>query len=175
MLVVHHTPIFHPVTSIRGYLAPLLQTVLSSGMNVFVMHTNFDHAPGGVNDTLAELLGLCNVAPMKLGLVGDCYLKSDEIRCLLGCGLIIWGSLSSVHRLAVVGGSGFDPDLIDEAVTLGADAFLSAEPKHSVIRSAPIPLIQATHYGLEAPAMKMLSCRMGWTYIEDPPTMGIVP
>ncbi|HVP95103.1 MAG TPA: Nif3-like dinuclear metal center hexameric protein [Methanoregulaceae archaeon] len=175
VLVVHHTPIFHPVTSVRGPLMPLLRTALSSGMNVYVMHTNFDRAPGGINDTLAELLGLCNAAPMKLGIVGDCRLKLEEIRNILGCELLVWGKLSSPRRLAVVGGSGFDADLIDEAVTLGADAFLSAEPKHSVIRNSPVPLIQATHYALEAPAMKALSGRMGWTFIEDPPAMVIVP
>ncbi len=175
MLVVHHTPIFHPVTSVRGHLAPLLRTALSAGINIYVMHTNFDRAPDGVNDTLAGLLGLCNAAPMELGIVGDCRLKIEEIRNILGCELLVWGSLSSLRRLAVVGGSGFDPDLIDEAVTLGADAFLSAEPRHSVIRNSPIPLIQATHYALEAPAMKALSGRMGWTWIDDPPGMVIVP
>jgi dinuclear metal center YbgI/SA1388 family protein len=175
MLVVHHTPIFHPVTAVRGHLAPLLRTVLSSGMNVYVLHTNFDRAPGGVNDTLAELLGLCNTAPMDLGIVGDCHIEVDEIRTILGCELLIWGHVSSFRRLAVVGGSGFDPGLIDEAVALGADAFLSAEPKHSVIRNSPLPLIQATHYALEAPAMRTLSGRMGWTWIEDPPAMVIVP
>ena len=74
MLVVHHTPIFHPVTAVRGPLVSLLRSVLASGMNIFVMHTNFDHAPRGVNDSLAELLGLTNTTPMALGLVGDCQL-----------------------------------------------------------------------------------------------------
>jgi dinuclear metal center YbgI/SA1388 family protein len=175
MLVVHHTPIFHPVTSVRGHLAPLLRTVLTSGMNVYVMHTNFDRAPRGVNDTLAELLGLSNAAPMELGIVGDCHIGVEQISTILGCELLVWGHLPSFRRLAVVGGSGFDPGLIGEAVTLGADAFLSAEPKHSVIRESPLPLIQATHYALEAPAMKALSGRMSWTWIEDPPAMVIVP
>ena len=175
MLVVHHTPIFHPVTSVRGRLAPLLRTVLSAGLNIYVMHTNFDRAPNGVNDTLAGLLGLCNAAPLKLGVVGDCRLEIEGIRDVLGCELLVWGPLSRLRRLAVVGGSGFDPDLIDEAVTLGADAFLSAEPKHSVIRSSPVPLIEATHYALEAPAMKALAVRMGWTWIDDPPGMVLVP
>lgn len=175
VLVVHHTPLFHPVTSVRGHLAPLLRTVLSSGMNVYVMHTNFDRAPGGVNDTLAELLGFCNAAPMELGIVGDCQIEIEKISAILGCKLLVWGHLPPFRRLAVVGGSGFDPALIGEALALGADAFLSAEPKHSVIRESPLPLIQATHYALEAPAMKALSGRMGWTWIEDPPAMVIVP
>ncbi len=171
MLVVHHTPIFHPVTAVRGPLASLLRPVLASGLNVFVMHTNFDHAPSGVNDSLGGLLGLTNTTPMSLGLVGDCDLTPGRIGDLLHSPLRVWGDLPPIRRLAVVGGSGFDTGLIQEAVSLGADAFLSAEAKHSVIRESPLPLIEATHYCLEAPAMQMLSSRMGWHYIDDPPTM----
>jgi dinuclear metal center YbgI/SA1388 family protein len=171
MLVVHHTPIFHPVTAVRGPLVPLLRSVLNSGMNVFVMHTNFDHAPQGVNDTLAGLLGLTNTTQMTLGLVGDCQLVPEQIGKMLHSPLRIWGDLHSISRLAVVGGSGFDIALIQEARALGADAFLSAEAKHSVIRESPLPLVEATHYALEAPAMQELSSRMGWHYIDDPPKM----
>ncbi len=174
-LVVHHTPIFHPVTSVRGHLAPLLLAVLSSGLNIYVMHTNFDRAPRGVNDTLAGMLGLCNAAPMEIGIVGDCNHSLKEIRDILGCELLVHGPVTAPRRLAVVGGSGFDLALIDEAVSLGADAFLSAEPKHSVIRESPIPLIQATHYALEAPAMKALAGRMNWTWTDDPPSLVIIP
>ena len=53
MLVVHHTPIWHPLTQIRGYDAELLKTALGAGLNIFVMHTNFDHARDGINDAPA--------------------------------------------------------------------------------------------------------------------------
>ena len=175
MLVVHHTPIFHPVTAVRGPLVSLLRPVLASGMNIFVMHTNFDHAPLGVNDSLAGLLGLTNTTPMALGLVGDCQLVPDQIGKILHSPLRVWGELHSIRRLAVVGGSGFDVGLIQEALSLGADAFLSAEAKHSVIRESPLPLVEATHYALEAPAMQILSSRMGWHYIDDPPDMVPIP
>jgi putative NIF3 family GTP cyclohydrolase 1 type 2 len=175
MLVVHHTPIFHPVTAVRGQLVSLLRSVLASGMNIFVMHTNFDHAPQGVNYSLAGLLGLTNTTPMSLGLVGDCQLVPEQVGNILHSPLQIWGELGSIHRLAVVGGSGFDIDLIQEAQNLGADAFLSAEAKHSVIRESPLPLVEATHYALEAPAMQILSSSMGWHYIDDPPMMIAIP
>lgn len=175
MLVVHHTPIFHPVTTVRGSLLSLLRPVIASGMNIFVMHTNFDHAPKGVNDSLAEILGLKNTTRMALGLVGDCQLVPDQIEKILRSPLRIWGEIHPIRRLAVVGGSGFDINLIHEAKCLGADAFLSAEAKHSVIRESPLPLVEATHYALEAPAMQMLASRMGWHYIDDPPKMIAYP
>ena len=99
----------------------------------------------------------------------------EQIGKILHSPLRIWGELHPIRRLAVVGGSGFDTDLIREAGNLGADAFLSAEAKHSVIRESPLPLIEATHYALEAPAMQMLSSRMGWHYIDDPPKMIAIP
>jgi len=171
MLVVHHTPIFHPVTCVRGTLAPLLRSILSAGMNIFVMHTNLDHAEPGVNDSLATLLGLSNQSRMTLGIVGDCSMELPTISRILGTPLRVWGEPGPVRRLAVVGGSGFDEVLLREALDLGADAFLSSEAKHSVIRGSPLRLIEATHYALEAPAMRMLSERMNWYFIDDPPRM----
>lgn len=170
MLVVHHTPLWQPVSAVRGGTMHLLRRILGAELNLYVMHTNFDRAPGGVNDTLASILGLTNTVPMSLGVVGDCRLSLEEIRGLLPPGgLRIFGEIDTFHRLAVVGGSGFDPAIIGEAAALGADAFLSAELKHSVGRAAPIPCIEATHYALEAPAMEALAARMSWHFIPDPP------
>jgi len=175
MLVVHHTPLWTPLTSLTGETAALMREVLGAGLNIWVMHTNFDHAETGVNDALAELLGLKETAPMTLGLVGDCSLSLKEIASRLDCPLRVWGTIHPPKRLAVVGGSGFDSHFLDEAQALGADAFLSAELKHSVYRSAPLPCIEATHYALEAPAMRRLAAHKGWQYIEDAPLLRIVP
>ena len=175
LLVVHHTPLWRPVTALTGETAALLRTVLSAEMNVYVMHTNFDRAPGGVNDALAELLGLTGVTPMSLGCTGSCALSADEIGRRLKSPLRIWGGLAEIRRLAVIGGSGFDLPFLHEAKALGADAFLSAEMKHSVARAAPLPCIEATHYSLEAPAMKRLAIRNGWEYIDDPPVLRALP
>jgi putative NIF3 family GTP cyclohydrolase 1 type 2 len=69
----------------------------------------------------------------------------------------------------MVAGSGFDHAFLNEAKEGGADAFLSAELKHSVARLAPLPCIEATHYALEAPSMRRLALRKGWQYLDDPP------
>ncbi len=175
MLVVHHTPLWNPVTSLTGPTATLMRPVLAAGLNIYVMHTNFDHAAGGINDALAELLKLTTTRPMTLGLVGDCPLTIAEIAGRLGCPLRTWGNPAMPGRLAVAGGSGFDPAFFAEAQELGATAFLSAELKHSVYRSAPLPCIEATHYALEAPGMERLAQKNGWTFIPDPPVVSFVP
>lgn len=171
MLVVHHTPLWTPLTALTGQTAGLMRDVLAAGLNIWVMHTNFDHAEEGVNDALAELLSLTNIQPMSLGLVGTCSVSPEEMAAKLACPIRLWGTMRKIHRLAVVGGSGFDPALLAEAYQMGADAFLSAELKHSVYRSAPLPCIEATHYALEAPAMRRLAARKSWHYIEDTPTL----
>ena len=175
MLVVHHTPLWSPITAVRGPTSHLLRTILAARMNLYVMHTNFDRAEGGVNDVLASKLGLFATERMTVGLVGDCSLDVTEIvRRLPGGGIRVYGEIETIRRLALVGGGGFDPDLIREAAALGAEAFLSAELKHSVARASPIPCLEATHYALEAPAMEALSSRMGWHYIPDPPHVVVV-
>jgi len=169
MLVVHHTPLWTPVTAITGPTASLMRPLLAAGMNLYVMHTNFDHAPEGVNDALAELLSIENPVPLSLGVIGSCTISIDELSRRVGGNIRIWGELSTLSRLAMVAGSGFDPALLAEAKEAGADAFLSAELKHAVTRSAPLPCIEATHYALEAPAMRRLALLKGWQYLDDPP------
>jgi dinuclear metal center YbgI/SA1388 family protein len=175
MLLVHHTPLWTPLFSLTGPTAALMRDVLAAGLNIYVMHTNFDHAGAGVNDALAELLSLANTEPLTLGLVGDCSLSLEEITRRLNCPVRVWGKIKKLQRLAVVGGSGFDPAYLGEAVEIGADAFLSSEMKHSVYRSAPLPCIEATHYALEAPAMVRLAAQKGWQFIDDPPVLHPVP
>ncbi len=175
LLVVHHTPIWNPLTAIRGADTSLFRMVLAADLNLYVMHTNYDHAPGGVNHVLADLLGLSDRTAMSLGLTGICTLSPGEISSLLHAPLRIWGALKEIRRLAVAAGSGFDPVLFGEAVAAGADAFLSAELKHSVARSSPLLLLESTHYALEAPAMKALAVRQSWEYLDDPPLLTSVP
>jgi dinuclear metal center YbgI/SA1388 family protein len=175
MLLVHHTPLWTPLTSLTGPTAALMHDVLGAGLNIYVMHTNFDHAESGVNDALAELLSLTNTEPMTLGLVGNCPLTLEEIARRLDCPVRVWGKIKKLQRLAVVGGSGFDPVFMAEAKEKGADTFLSAELKHSVYRGAPLPCIEATHYALEAPAMERIARNRGWKFIADPPVISLIP
>ena len=155
MLVVHHTPIWTPLTALVGPTASLMRDILAGHLNV--------------------LLGLSGCRPLSLGLVGTCTLTLDEIAARLGAPLRVWGECGAVKQLAVVAGSGFDPAILAEARDLGADAFLSAELKHSVARAAPLPCLESTHYALEAPAMKRLAAQKGWQYIDDPPHVRIIP
>ncbi|MDD1696532.1 MAG: Nif3-like dinuclear metal center hexameric protein [Methanoregula sp.] len=175
MLVVHHTPLWTPLTALRGGTANLMRALLTADMNLYVMHTNFDNAQEGVNDALAELQSLTDITRMSRGCIGTCTISPADISKRLGGNIRLWGKIKKIRKLALVAGSGFDTKSIEEAKLLGADAFLSAEMKHSVALSSPLPCLEATHYALEAPAMLRLATRRGWQYIEDPPVQQIIP
>ncbi len=123
MLVVHHTPLWTPVTAMRGKTASLMRALLSSEMNLYVMHTNFDRAREGVNDALAELLSLTDITPMSHGCIGTCTISPAEISKRLGGTIRLWGKIKKIRRLALVAGSGFDPAFIEEAKDTGCRCF----------------------------------------------------
>ncbi|HHW07790.1 MAG TPA: Nif3-like dinuclear metal center hexameric protein [Clostridia bacterium] len=59
-ILVHHPPIFHPLKRLTAAdpEARLLMEAIRNGLNIYAAHTNLDKAPGGVNDRLAQVLGL---------------------------------------------------------------------------------------------------------------------
>lgn len=178
-LVVHHPAFWNPMHGVTGRSAEILRPLMRNNVNLYAMHTNFDHANEGINDALAEEIGLTNCVrmdktPDSLGFVGTMTKSFEEISRILGCGLRAWGDVSQVTRLAVVGGAAFDPELIDEAVFLGAEAYMASELKYNLARESPIPCIEATHYALEAPGMRRLAKVHGWTFFEDVPVTSII-
>jgi dinuclear metal center YbgI/SA1388 family protein len=66
LIVVHHPPIFHPLTSLREDIATqsLLMRTVREGVSVIAMHTNADAVSGGINTALASMLGLIDIRPL---------------------------------------------------------------------------------------------------------------
>ncbi|MBP6964670.1 MAG: Nif3-like dinuclear metal center hexameric protein [Armatimonadetes bacterium] len=63
LLITHHpliSPNWQPLPSVRLDVYPqsLVYQLINSGIALYVMHTNYDSADGGINDTLAEKLGV---------------------------------------------------------------------------------------------------------------------
>jgi len=60
LLLLHHPIIFHPLKHLRleGAANQRLHRLFAGNIAVCAAHTNFDVAPGGTNDVLAETLGL---------------------------------------------------------------------------------------------------------------------
>ncbi len=59
-IVAHHAVIFRPLSEVLTDrpIGRLMQKLLVNQINVYIAHTNLDTAVGGVNDVLAERLGL---------------------------------------------------------------------------------------------------------------------
>ena len=173
-LVVHHPAFLAPMHSIVGRNAEIARPLIKADVNLYAMHTNFDHAEGGINDALAEELRLKDRVRMSLGVVGTLTTPLSEVAEILDCGLRVWGDVDGISRIAVVGGSAFDWELIEEAASLGAEAYLASELKYNIALESPIPCIEATHYALEAPGMRALAKREGWTFIDGTPLTKVI-
>jgi dinuclear metal center YbgI/SA1388 family protein len=60
MILLHHTPLFYPAGDLREDQMPgrLLAEMIRRHMCLYCAHTNLDMAAGGVNEALADRLGL---------------------------------------------------------------------------------------------------------------------
>ena len=68
LIISHHPLIFKPLSSVNesDHISRKVIKLLNSGISVFSFHTRADKVTGGVNDKLAELLGLENGVYKKL-------------------------------------------------------------------------------------------------------------
>ena len=132
--------------------------MIRNGISAICMHTNLDAAEGGVNDVLAEKLGLTGIELLneeKIGRVGTlkCELPLVEFTRFvvesLGCnGLRYIDAGKPVHRVAVGGGacSGY----IGQAIALGCDTFVTSDLKYNdFLDTKGINLIDAGHFPTE--------------------------
>lgn len=73
LLLTHHPLIFHPLKKVNILDPPcnLLSKALRNNLNIVSLHTNFDIAPGGVNDMLAERLGINSALPLVVTRVDE--------------------------------------------------------------------------------------------------------
>lgn len=68
VLVTHHPLIFKPLSSISS-ASPLgrqIQKAIKADLAIVSLHTNYDIASGGLNDLLAEKIGLQGCVPLRI-------------------------------------------------------------------------------------------------------------
>ena len=124
------------------------------------MHTNFDVAEGGMNEILAERLGLKNIRFVGDTLNNESFIRTGEVdeislsdflevvkEKLKVDGLRYTGSLNKkIHKVGILAGSGgFELYL---ASRLHCDAFITGEVKHNQALDAVdlnLSLIEVSH------------------------------
>mgnify|MGYP000758458365 FL=1 len=167
-LIVAH----HPVMNLHWHqrelntlrpdtrLGKLLIFLVKSGVAAICMHTNLDAAPGGVNDALAQVLGLTAAGPLGddgIGRVGELpgELTTEELLKLVKDrlqpnGIRYADAKRPIRRLAVGGGA--CGDYFRAAVERGCDAFVTSDVKYDQFldaRALGLTLVDAGHFPTE--------------------------
>lgn len=175
VLFTHHPLIFKSVShiEINTYPGNILALAARGNISVVTAHTNLDVARGGINDILADLLGLQNVDVLEprleepgvgLGRVGDLpkatnlLVLSNTVKTMLGADHIrlVGQKEERVRRIAVVGGSG--GSLISSAARSGADVLITGDVGHHTALEAKtlgIALMDGGHFHTEKTAFNI--------------------
>lgn len=167
MIVTHHPILFHARRNLCEDDAEgrLLCNIMRSGIALAAMHTNFDNVCPGVNDVLAETLGLTDVQALEQGMrIGNVQETSlaEFARFVgekLGGPVRIYGQKDrTVRRVAVLGGAG--EDFVSIALEAGADVYVTGEMGYHKGLSAVddgLCVLEAGHAATENPAISMLA------------------
>ena len=178
LILAHHPVIFHPVKALLAGdpTADKLIALVRKGIAALCAHTNLDVAVGGVNDALAEKIGLKNVEifqpdgvdavgrPYGLGRIGvleDSFTLiefAEKVKNSLGSNGLRYVDVGrKVHRVAVGGGS-CGSELYD-AFRKGCDTFVTADLKYDHFLDAKalgLNLIDAGHFPTENVVLPVL-------------------
>lgn len=182
-LITHHPLIFKPFSAVITDQpeGEMLERVIRHKITVIGCHTNLDNAVGGVNDVLAEWLGLEELQPLipfmesgrsgagtgRIGQYDEGISKDlfmERLLNVLGLSEVqVAGVLPErIRKVGLCGGSG--SGFAQVAMAGGADLYLSAEIKHSTARWAEqsgFCVIDGTHYGTERPVVDYLAEKLG--------------
>lgn len=167
MIVTHHPILFRGRQNLNTDDAEgrLLYRLIRSGIALAAAHTNFDNVHPGVNDALAETIGLENVIPGEHGMcVGDISeMTLGELKKLvetrLGGPVRAYGSPEKlVARVAVLGGAG--EDFVSDAIAAGAEVYITGEMAYHKGLTAVergLCVLEAGHAATENPSIFHLS------------------
>lgn len=166
LIVTHHPFLFHPQKQFLDS-SPAFQAA-KHNIAVISAHTSYDCAVGGVNDILAETVGLTEVHPsecgmFRIGLVPKQSAKdfAKTVQTALQAKASVSLPEKVLRCVAVCGGAG--ADFIADAKAQGADLFLTGEAKHHEILDATalgISVVCAGHFETEMPAVRALCARV---------------
>lgn len=173
LIISHHPFIFNPLKRIDEAIYDKLEALISGSVCVLSYHTRLDSAQGGVNDTLVSKIGLCDLECFggesgRIGRIGYCE-KTDaesfakKIKSALGIDYLraCFEKGLTIHKVAVVSGCG--KSLLEEAKSLGADAFVTSEFSHNHYLEAKelgIALFDAGHYFTENPVIYTIKAEL---------------
>lgn len=143
LIITHHPYLFNPTNSIdfRDSFYNRLKRCIKNDITVFAFHTNLDIAKGGVNDNLANILGLRDIKSLEqdkeIGLGRYGYIEKQSASKYLGevkeklkaSGLVAYGNLKKeIKKVALCGGAG--SSLIEDAINKSCDLIITGDVKY---------------------------------------------
>ena len=167
LIVTHHPLMFSAIKRLveTSYEPALICRMIRAGISLIAAHTNLDQAPGGVNDTLAAVIGLGDVTGEGFLRVGDlprpmsAAALAEHISRRLGDVVRVMGDADAIiTRVGLCSGSGSDE--WPAAAAMGAQAFLTGEVKHHHALEASangVVLLEAGHHATELPGIFALA------------------
>ena len=177
LVVTHHPLIFGAVKQVNdtGYDGRNLLYLIENGIAAMNLHTNLDCCPGGVNDVLAETLGLKGVEllnpvgtdaqgrPYGLVRMGEVPAQSVSqfaafVKQALSCPGVRFADAEKEVRKVAVGGGSCGSE-IEEVLAAGCDTLVTADLKYHHFEEAKyrgLNLIDAGHFETENPVCDVL-------------------
>lgn len=171
MIISHHPLMFHAIKRLTSAdpMQRTLISLISNDIPLFSAHTNLDCVRGGLNDYLAERLGIKNTSVIEVtgtidgiehgfGRIGEVGDGTDLGQMLERC-ITVLGTPSVkyvgdpnrlIKRVAVNCGGGADE--IGICIELGADLFITGDVRYNPARDCydcGMALIDAGHYETE--------------------------
>ena len=168
LIVSHHPVIFHPLRRV-DCTDPAYQLIRRQ-ISGICMHTNLDAAEGGVNDLLADTLGIARAGRRafadgcgRIGAVQPTTVEALARHCAetLHSGVKYVASGKPVTCLAEVSGAG--GSYLQQAIDEGADCLVTGEGAHHIALLAQqkgVGLIVAGHWGTEHAVADVLAARL---------------
>lgn len=146
LILTHHPFIYgtrYRVLKRSEIKRSLVERIDAMGIPVYSMHTNFDSGKGGMNDALAEALGLENIHPLETCSMarGGELPKAMEIhefakyateRLDLDYSHLVHGGKSKIKSVAIIGGGGSYKYV--NAMLEGYDIYISGDAPHHIRR-----------------------------------------
>jgi len=176
LVVAHHPLIYHPLKRVgQDPVSRAVTVLLKADIALYVMHTNWDRASGGINDTLADCLELQDIQPLghegettlpRIGNLASPRPLADFARfveTMLGCSgtsalrMNRVAASRTISRVAVCGGAG--AGMASAAQAAGAEAYVTSDIRHNEFWEAEangLALLDAGHSATETPGMRSL-------------------
>ncbi len=186
MIISHHPLIFRAMKHItdEDFIGRRIVKMIQADISYFAMHTNYDSAPGGMADVVADRLGIVFGAPLEemgeengvaygIGKIGVLEapmngralakkIKEDfELPYVTVYGSELWET-EPVKVAATCPGSG--ASTIREALAKGAQALITGDIGHHDgidAEAQGLMIIDAGHYGLEHVFMAQVEAYLG--------------